>query len=46
MVLGRADLVFEMFFPKSENNFEAGFSGFRRSRKITSFGPPKAGGLK
>ena len=53
MVLGRADLVFKIFFPKSENNFEAGFSGFgvelvvfcalRRSRKITNFNPRKVG---
>jgi hypothetical protein len=29
MVLGRADLVFKIFFSKSENNFEAGFAGFK-----------------
>jgi hypothetical protein len=28
MVLGRAGLVFKIFFPESKNNFEAGFSGF------------------
>ena len=27
IMLGRADLVFKVFFPGSENNFEAGFSG-------------------
>jgi hypothetical protein len=29
MMLGRADLVFRIAFPNSENNFEAGFSGFK-----------------
>ena len=49
MVLGRAGLVFKIFFPKSENNFEAGFSGFkffcalRRSWKITNVYPRKVG---
>ena len=32
MVLGRAGLAFKIFFPRSENNFEAGFSGFKVGR--------------
>ena len=28
MVLGRVYLVFKIFLPKSDNSFEAGFSGF------------------
>ena len=55
--MGRADLVFKVFFPKSENNFKAGFSGFEvggflcasPEQKITSFVwhfVPRKAGLK
>jgi hypothetical protein len=46
MVLGRADLAFKVFFLRSDNNFEAGFSGFKANRLVGGFFARFAGAEK